>query len=55
MTEILQLLFALLIIGIAYQIIGMIFGLINTILGLFLLPFILLGEAIAKKFGGTDD
>lgn len=53
MMDILQILLALLMIGIAYQIIGLIFGVINFILSLLLLPFILLGEAIVKKFGGS--
>ena len=50
MMDILQILLALLIIGIAYQIIGLIFRVINFILSLLLLPFILLSEAIVKKF-----
>lgn len=53
--EILQLLFAFLIIGIAYQVLGLIFGVINFVIGLLLLPFVLLSEAIVKKFGGTDE
>ena len=53
MMDILQILFALLMIGIAYQIIGLIFGVINFILSLLLLTFILLGEAIVKKLGGN--
>ena len=53
MMDILQILLALLMIGIAYQIIGLIFGVINFILSLLLLPFILFSEAIVKKFGGN--
>ena len=53
MMDILQILLALLIIGIAYQIIGIIFRVINFILSLLFLPFILLGETIVKKSGGN--
>ena len=53
MMDILQILLALLMIGIAYQIIGLIFGVVNFILSLLLWPFILLGEAIVKKLGGN--
>ena len=50
MMDILQILLSLLIIVIAYQIIGLIFRVINFILSLLLLPFVLLGGAIVKKF-----
>lgn len=53
MMDILQILLALLMIGIAYQIIGLIFGVINFLLSLLLLPFVLLGDTIVKKFGGN--
>ena len=55
MMDILQILLALLMIGIAYQIIGLIFGVINFIISLLLVPCMLLGEAIVKKFGGSND
>ncbi len=53
MMDILQILLALLMIGIAYQIVGLIFGVINFVLSLLISPFVLLGEAIIKKFGGN--
>ena len=53
MMDIWQILLALLMIGIAYQIIRLIFRVINFLRSLLLLPFMLLGEAMVKKFGGN--